>query len=146
MNRGESLCLELLKLGMIRVASDGNEIEVFHRGHKKWITKKRDYYDGRARYKFGNPRTTVFANRLQWILANRSPIPDGYYVDHTDGDATNDRITNLQLMSVKASHQQGNRIQADKVLEYLGRWFDFVGQHFREPETPTEQSYVEFGF
>lgn len=146
MNLGESFCLELLKQGLIRLVSSGTEIEVYHRGHRKWITKIPNHWKGRARYQFASNRSTVYANRLIWMLVHQRPIPDDCVVDHIDGDRSNDSPANLRLMPLTESHRQGNGVQADNILQQLSRWFAFVGEYLREPESLDEQSWVEFGF
>jgi hypothetical protein len=61
------------------------------------------------------------------------PVPNGYVVDHIDGDNQNDYPKNLQLMEMGQSHQQGNGIRDDKVLNELSWWFDMVGYWGYDP-------------
>lgn len=60
-------------------------------------------------------RFRAFAHRLVWVLHN-GPIPDGFLVDHIDGDHLNNRIENLRLVN-----KSGNSQNTDK---WRGCWLD----------------------
>ena len=143
----ETMLLGKILNGKIRLG-DRCEISYYHESHKRWKTKKPNQHKRRWRFSFTFERRslTVYRSRLVWLIANRILIPTGHFVDHKDEDRENDNPDNLRLMKIGDSHAQGNRIQSDLVVEQLGRWFEFVGQHDREPETIEEESYVEIGF
>jgi hypothetical protein len=46
----------------------------------------------------GGKRENYLAHRVVWALAF-GPIPDGMVIDHIDGDALNNRLSNLRLVS-----------------------------------------------
>ena len=100
-----------------------------HRRNNRWYQKKPDYHpvSGRARFRFGPKRLTVYRNRIVWMYFNRRAIPDGYVVDHIDLDCKNDAPNNLRVQCANGSHKQGNDIQSDKVLEMLCDYFDMCG-------------------
>jgi len=109
-------------------------VSYFHRQNRRWYEKKSDQHpvSGRYRFRFGKNRTTVYRNRIVWMYFSRRLIPEGFYVDHVDGDNQNDHPYNLRLMDSKRSHQQGNGVQSDKLLEELGDYFElcgFLGRH-----------------
>lgn len=43
-------------------------------------------------------RWTALAHRLVWVAA-RGPIPDGMEINHKDGDKTNNRLSNLEVVT-----------------------------------------------
>lgn len=145
----EHFLLDRARKGLLRLMVNGDvEIEYFHIGRNRWYTKKPDAHPktGRARFRFGPKRDTVYRNRLVWMIHNLQPIPDDHVVDHADQNRLNDFPGNLELMKLEESKKQGNAIQQDCVLEQLCRWFDFLGEYGREPVTPREISWVEVGF
>lgn len=136
---------EMVRRSLVRITSD-NSLEIYRDG-VGWFRKSPNFHphSSRARYQFGSrhQRTNIYRNRIFWIITNRQPIPEGYFVDHKDGDRTNDAPENLVLMLENASHLQGNEKQSETTLKQLCRWFRFVGEFGREPETETELLFVE---
>lgn len=59
-------------------------------------------------YKNGRQNTT-YAHRVIWELANGA-IPNGYVIDHIDGNRTNNILSNLQLVSI--AHNGHKRVKA----------------------------------
>lgn len=139
--------LDRILSGQLRLADEG-VIEYFHRKRKTWYAKIPDSHplSGRLRFRFGPRRCTVYRNRLVWMLTHRRAIPADHHVDHYNGIPTDDRPENLKLMPRYQSNSQGYAQQQQSVLEYLCRWFDFMGEYEREPQTPREVSWVEIGF
>lgn len=147
--KAEEWCWEKIKAGKLRFTESG-ELECYHDGRQHWYRKKelRHPTTGRAKYMVGSGgvRSSVYKNRLVWMVANWRPVPEGFVVDHVDGNRYNDQPDNLSLMTSRDSDVQGNGRGADTNLEVLGRWFEFVGAHGREPETIAELNWVEDGF
>jgi predicted XRE-type DNA-binding protein len=56
-------------------------------------------------------RMAVYVHRAVWMTHNRADIPAGMQINHIDGDPTNPRPTNLELVTVS-----GNVIHAIRVL------------------------------
>lgn len=151
MSQIEDWLLDRARRGLLRLNVNGTvEVEYFHCNHRRWKTKQPDAHpeSGRARFRFGprNCRRTVYRNRLVWILHHMQAIPDGHVVDHRDEDRLNDMPENLRLMEDIASREQGQRIRRQLLLNQLCRWFEFVFEYGREPETLREQNWVEDGF
>lgn len=59
-------------------------------------TRKRIWVNGRR----------VYANRVNWVLHHKKPIPDGFQIDHDDDNSLNDKPSNLVLMDA-----EGNRVK-----------------------------------
>jgi hypothetical protein len=126
--------LKQIERGHLTIDADTLEVSYYHRRRNRWYTKTPIQHpkSGRWKFLFGNNRTSIYRNRLVWMYFN-GPVPDGCVVDHIDGDNQNDHIENLQLMEIGQSHQQGNGVQADKVLDELSWWFDMVGYWGYDP-------------
>lgn len=56
----------------------------------------------------GRRTVTVFTHRVVWE-ALRGPIPDGMYVNHRDGDKTNNAIDNLELVTHSENMKHARR-------------------------------------
>ena len=135
MNKIETELLRKIEAGKIRLTEQGQG-ECWHENHRAWYEKKpRQNWQGRWTFMFGknDERTTVYRNRLVWMIANGKPIPDDCFVDHEDHDRTNDSPGNLKLMLKQKSHQQGNDFQTGQNFHLLFRWFTFVEIHGRPP-------------
>jgi hypothetical protein len=93
----------------------------------KFIAKKTNAHNksGRLRYVFhiDGKYNTVYKNRLVWMFFYKSHIPDGYVVDHIDGNRQNDHITNLQLMTLEESHRQGYHCQTQDAFTEVSNFF-----------------------
>jgi hypothetical protein len=142
----EEQCLDKIHKGLLRLRKDG-EVEYFHCGRLRWYPKAVCYHPEtrRAKYQF-NGGKYVYRNRLLMMFQTGAPIPDDCYVDHQNGCRVDDSPENLQLQKIEESHSQGNGFQLDKHAESLGRWFGFVSDFGREPQTPAEQTWIECGF
>lgn len=127
---------------------DHNNLWYYHATRKTWYQKKLNKHPltGRTRFQYDTNRTTIYFNRAVWMIHHRKPIPDGYHIDHIDGNLHNNDPSNLQLHSSSESHAQGNGVQTDHAVEALGRWFQFMAWNGREPYHPYEISWVEEGF
>lgn len=143
----EAEILARILAGKIRL--NGTTVEYLCPNTKRWKRKNPQYVQGRDKYVFrlSNRRVAgVYANRLLWMLSSQEEIPEGFNVDHIDGNPTNDRVENLRLHAAGESSSQGNDRLVETKLEALGRWFRFVGEYGREPLTDHEVLYVETGF
>ena len=63
------------------------------------------------------------ANRVAWVLHFRSKIPDGMYIDHINGDATDNRAANLRLASHK-QNMENMKLSARNSSGYRGVSWD----------------------
>lgn len=146
MSEIEEILFHKIECGHLRLR-DG-VVEHYETRRRIWHAKKSNPHpvSGRARYVFGKNRTSVYANRLIWMIVNKRPIPDGCVVDHKDGDRKNDRPDNLSIMNRGDSDLQGNDVSTRASLDRLCRWFEFVGNFGREPCFPEEVTFVEVGF
>lgn len=134
----EEILLRRILNGHLRLV-EGQYVEYYHYGNRRWYRKKPRQYKGRWTFVFGENRTTVYRNRLVWMIVNKKKIPDDHHVDHADEDKTNDDPNNLRLMPISESHSQGNGIQTGRAFHSLWNWFHFVGLYGREP-TEEEQA------
>lgn len=71
----------------------------------KYAGSKRGGYFG-----VGIGEVSYLAHRLIWIWSN-GPIPDGYLIDHIDGNGLNNRLDNLRLVT-NAENQKNLKPQA----------------------------------
>lgn len=67
-------------------------------------------------------RKLYYAHRIAWILGNKQSIPQGFIIDHIDGDKTNNRLSNLRL-ATKAQNGQNSRQRKSRSGE-KGIFFD----------------------
>ena len=148
MSPGETYCLDRIQKFLLR-HQDG-VIAYWHLGRGQWYDKVPNQHpeSGRYRFSFNSPtgNSTVYRNRLIWMITHRRAVPDGFDIDHVNGNRLDDHPDNLQLMTQLESRQQGQQFSVDKTLNEVGRWFTFMGRHDREPETRIELMWIEDGF
>ena len=144
----EDQILQRIQRGLIELR--GDHVWIFHRSYRRFVKAKLNQHPKSGRWRLsvriGNKTTNVYLNRLIWMLTHRKPIPNDCFVDHINVNRMDDRPENLRLITKVDSHVQGQHLQQDRVLERLGRWFEWMAKHDREPELPHEISWVEDGF
>ena len=125
--------LERIERYEIHVCHQTLEVHYFHRQRKQWYKKSPDFHpkSGRARFRFGGKRRTVYRNRLVWMYFNRR-IPDGN-IDHKDGNRMNDHPLNLADHSKTESARQGAAVQKQLALKECCDYFDFIALFGEEP-------------
>lgn len=87
-------------------------------------------------------------HRLAWLYVHGSPVPEGLEIDHVDGDGTNNRFSNLRIVTSSGNkhnmskrsdntsgvvgvnwHKAGGRwmasIMHEGVSHYIGLYSDF---------------------
>lgn len=144
MSPGEAYCLDRILKWLLRY-QDG-VVASFHLRKRMWLDLTPNQHPKSDRYRYSIGRTTVYRNRLVWMLVHRMEIPTGFYIDHANGNSLDDHPDNLQLMSRKDSDLQGGEFSLDQKVNEIGRWFEFMGRHGREPETPIELNWITDGF
>ena len=103
-------------------------------------TRSSDYK--RVKIVVGN--RPVMAHQIAWVFA-RGHIPHGMFVDHIDGDATNNAINNLRLVTHSENHRN-RRIQSNNssgvpgVRMYRGKWCARVKINGKEKHLGSFQS------
>ena len=60
----------------------------------------------------------TLVHRVVWEMFNGS-IPDGMFIDHLDGDKTNNSIRNLRVATRK-QNAQNSKLREDSISGYLG--------------------------
>tara|TARA_R110000751_G_scaffold87428_3_gene173314 strand:- start:1236 stop:1685 length:450 start_codon:yes stop_codon:yes gene_type:complete len=143
--------LDIIEKGLL-LLTDGNEIKYWSFQQNKWLIKKvaidkrsgREYYQFKITVEGVVKRRTIGANRLIWMIYNKKISTQ--VIDHINGINSDNRPENLEEMSYTESHQQGAKKKEENILNSLCRWFEFVGEHHREPLTSNEVLYVETGF
>lgn len=102
-----------------------------------------------------------FAHRLAWRMAF-GEIPQGYSIDHIDGDATNNSIINLRLVKHSENHKnrgfpKNNTSGAVGVKKIKNRWRARIKidqkeislgsyETFEEAKLARERAAKEYGF
>lgn len=119
--------LNMKAQGRLKIDRQTGRVWVWHRRKRRWIEKKEDYHpkSGRARFRFDVPgirRSTVYKNRLLYVYFNGET--NGHYVDHKNGDKTDDSVSNLQLHTVGESGYQGYTKAVARNLQECLDYFD----------------------
>lgn len=103
----EELALELVKAGVISIDADGRiwrhsrkrangKVQVFDPPRQACHPDELGYR--RVGVRVGGKHYTMFAHRLVWVAVN-GRIPDGLEINHIDGNKSNNRLANLELMT-----------------------------------------------
>jgi len=110
---------------------EDGKVLYLHGSHKKWKVKVFDAHpkSGRFRCRIGRLRRTIYKNKLVWMIANKKLVPEGFVVDHVDGDRSNDRVDNLGVHTREESSLQGFTKMEDEVFAY----FEAIGFFGFEP-------------
>ncbi len=73
---------------------------------KPGVTNHRNGYRSvHLELKNGSASRQFRLNRLVWTVF-RGPIPDGLHVDHIDNDSTNNKLDNLQLLTLAENNRK----------------------------------------
>lgn len=102
---------------------------------------------GYTRIKINISGSVVYAHRLAWIWCN-GPIPDGLYVDHIDGNAENNAINNLRLVSHAENHRNrgvpaNNTSGAVGIRKVGNKWSARIKVHGKEKFLGNFQTFEE---
>lgn len=103
-------------------------------GPRLHVQENRMYIDCIDTTHSGNHKLGILYARYLYEVTHRAFIPNGYDIDHIDGDKTNDDIANLQAIPSRLNNAKGGRICdivnshcARNVLlrcPICGKWFD----------------------
>ena len=125
----------------VRVEPDGDgqpqpAVYYYHAQNRRWYRKIADYHpkSGRARFRFGPKRQTLYRNVLVWMWVHRRQPENSDRVDHQDGNRFNDLPENLGAMDAVESHRQGYDVQMDNAVKRVGAWFGYIAVNGREPD------------
>ena len=77
------------------------------------------YKDDKGYWVVGIGRTFVKISRIVWILAN-GQIPDGMFVDHKDGNPSNNILSNLQLVTNPENTRAINKLPCTSTSGFMG--------------------------
>lgn len=94
--------------------------------------ESKDYL--RLQFTVGEERFQVYAHRIVWMVTNHSDIPALIEVNHKDGDGSNNRPSNLELMTkaenqlhaihvlgrFRATNHPGGKLTPQQVVEIRG--------------------------
>ena len=76
------------------------------------ILKKNLTYQGYYQFKVNDKKLTkpknYYIHRFEWECV-KGVIPEGFVIDHIDSNKTNNKIENLQLLTVLENARKGNR-------------------------------------
>lgn len=103
--------------GFLEVREDGSVWRVRHQtGRYGFVPKRIDYGKRHRSFKLHYPETEIHSvpvQRLVWQV-HKGDIPPGLTVNHKDGDPTNNRIDNLELMTQSEQHLHRYRVLGHK--------------------------------
>ena len=110
--------------GTIRRAFDG------YLGRFKAGDPARFFADAEGYLKIQVPKQRATISRAHLVLLlNDIHIPEGYHVDHIDGDRTNDSLCNLRVVTKRVNHCNRSK-RCDNTSGYTGiHWSDYH-QHY----------------
>lgn len=81
------------------------------------------------------PRSSIGRNVLTWCSANKEhKLPNGYEIDHIDGDYTNDKLSNLQKVTHSENIKRMQAMKKVKVVNSLDASIDDVSPRSGESE------------
>lgn len=78
------------------------------------------------------------AHRLAWLYVYGELVPDGYVIDHINGDRSDNRISNLRVVTHSVNMQNQRRCTAASksgllgVRKYENAWLSGIGVQGRE--------------
>jgi len=93
-----------------------------HAGRPALNSPSNGYLTGHINY------IQVYAHKIAWLHYYGSPVPNGMYIDHVNGDRTDNRISNLRIVTPRQSTfnmPPRGRISAHKGVKYdkrRGHW------------------------
>jgi hypothetical protein len=73
--------------------------------------------DGYAYFHLHKKRWPI--HRMAWVLT-QGPIPDGYEIDHIDGNRANNKLTNLRLVTRSENNQNRKKARKDSATGLIG--------------------------
>lgn len=96
----EALALALVALGRITVDSEGRVWRKDRFGNSVRADTGRSRTGGylRVQFQVENKRYAISAHRLVWMVVAERFIPESLEVNHKDGNKTNNRPTNLEVV------------------------------------------------
>ena len=66
-----------------------------------------------------------YIHRLVWFLLTNKEVPDDLFIDHIDGNRSNNHIENLRL-ATSLENQYNKSRQSNGTSQYKGVWYDAV--------------------
>ena len=89
----------------------------------------------------------IMAHQIAWMLMHGA-IPDGLFIDHIDGDATNNAIKNLRLVTHSENHkirkiQSNNSSGVPGVRTKSGKWYARIKINGKEKHLGSFQTKEE---
>ena len=132
----ERTAAHFVQEGFLEVREDGQIWRMKHQtGRRDFIPKRIDHGKRHKSFKLHYPEGEIHSvpvQRLVWQV-HKGDIPPGLTVNHKDGDPTNNRIDNLELMTHSEQHLHRFRVLGHKTgYEMLQRRFDSLTQAARE--------------
>lgn len=109
---------------------DGKEADIAarkwnsrHAGKPALNSPSNGYLTGHISY------AQVYAHKIAWLHYHGHPVPNGMYIDHVNGDRTDNRIVNLRI--VTPSQSASNMLPRGNASQYKGVTYDKRRGHWR---------------
>lgn len=105
---------------------NNNDMVVGPRGIKKLTEGNRGYLVFSCRDKLLNKRKVLLFHRFLWE-SKRGKIPQGLFINHKDGNKKNNRIDNLEVVTLQENNRHCREV---------------LGKHYRSPKSFTEMQLL----
>ena len=115
----EERCLEAVKSGRMSIDAEGRVWKHWRRTQSGTLShynppRRADKADKLGYCRIGVPmgngrNTIVYAHRLVWVYHN-GPIPRGLEVNHIDGNKSNNRLSNLEVVTRSENQQHAMKV------------------------------------
>lgn len=101
---------DLIARGVLAADRNGKRIQIINNSGIHWIDANSESANGYVKFgwMYNGKHYTVRAHKVNWLF-NVGNVPNGFELDHLDGDKTNNDLDNLQLVTASQNCQKAVR-------------------------------------